>query len=129
MSFFKNMFNSSDDKDLNENKINWNELTDLGQLNEIIAISNEKPVAIFKHSTRCSVSRMALKQFENEFNSSDKVTPYFLDLIAHRDISNEIANRFAVTHQSPQLILIKEGKAIYNVSHSDIDAEELGKKV
>jgi len=123
------MFNSSDDKDLNENKINWNELTDLGQLNEIIAISNEKPVAIFKHSTRCSVSRMALKQFENEFDSSDKVTPYFLDLIAHRDISNEIANRFGVTHQSPQLILIKEGKAIYNVSHSDIDAEELGKKV
>jgi bacillithiol system protein YtxJ len=129
MSFFKNMFNSSDDKDLNENKINWNELTDLGQLNEIIAISNEKPVAIFKHSTRCSVSRMALKQFENEFNSSDKVTPYFLDLIAHRDISNEIATRFGVTHQSPQLILIKEGKAVYNVSHSDIDAEELGTKV
>ena len=129
MSFFKNMFNSSEEKDSNDNKINWNELTDLGQLNEIIAISNEKPVAIFKHSTRCSVSRMALKQFENEFNSSDKVTPYFLDLIAHRDISNEIANRFGVTHQSPQLILIKEGKAIYNVSHSDIDAEELGTKV
>ena len=129
MSFFKNMFNSSEEKDSNENKINWNELTDLGQLNEIIAISNEKPVAIFKHSTRCSVSRMALKQFENEFNSSDKVTPYFLDLIAHRDISNEIATRFGVYHQSPQLILIKEGKAVYNVSHSDIDAEELGKKV
>jgi bacillithiol system protein YtxJ len=129
MSFFKNMFNSSDDKDLNESKISWNELTDLGQLNEIIALSNEKPVAIFKHSTRCSVSRMALKQFENEFNSSDKVTPYFLDLIEYRAISNEIANRFGVTHQSPQLILIKEGKAIYNVSHSDIDAEELGKRV
>ena len=129
MSFFKNMFNSSEEKDSTENKINWNELTDLGQLNEIIAISNEKPVAIFKHSTRCSVSRMALKQFENEFNCSDKVTPYFLDLIAHRDISNEIANRFGVTHQSPQLILIKEGKAVYNVSHSDIDAEELGTKV
>ena len=129
MSFFKNMFNSSEEKDSNENKINWNELTDLGQLNEIIAVSNEKPVAIFKHSTRCSVSRMALKQFGNEFNSSDKVTPYFLDLIAHRDISNEIATRFGVYHQSPQLILIKEGKAIYNVSHSDIDAEELMGKV
>ena len=129
MSFFKNIFNSSDEKDSNEKKIDWNELTDLVQLDEIIAISNEKPVAIFKHSTRCSISRMALKQFENEFNSSDKVTPYFLDLIAHRDISNEIANRFGVHHQSPQLILIKEGKAIYNVSHSDIDAEELGTKV
>jgi bacillithiol system protein YtxJ len=70
------MFSSSDEKDLNENKINWNELTDLGQLNEIIAMSKRKPV-FFKHSTRCSVSRMALKQFENEFDSSDKVTPYF----------------------------------------------------
>ncbi|SEG30431.1 bacillithiol system redox-active protein YtxJ [Flavobacterium urumqiense] len=129
MSFFKNIFNSSDDTNSKENKINWNELTDLVQLDEIIAISIEKPVAIFKHSTRCSVSRMVLKQFENEFNSSDKVTPYFLDLIAHRDISNEIANRFGVTHQSPQLILIKNGKAVYNVSHSDIDAEELGRKV
>ncbi|WP_426094549.1 bacillithiol system redox-active protein YtxJ [Flavobacterium sp. DSR2-3-3] len=129
MSFFKNIFNSSNDSNSNENKIIWNQLTDLAQLNEIITISNEKPVAIFKHSTRCSISRMALKQFENEFNSSDKVTPYFLDLIAHRDISNEIATRFGVHHQSPQLILIKEGKAIYNVSHSDIDAEELGRKV
>ena len=129
MSFFKNMFGSSDDANANENKINWNELTDLAQLDEIIAVSNEKPVAIFKHSTRCSVSRMALKQFENQFNSLDKVTPYFLDLIAHRDISNEIATRFGVYHQSPQLILIKDGKAIYNVSHSDIDAEELARKV
>ncbi|KIA84067.1 bacillithiol system redox-active protein YtxJ [Flavobacterium sp. AED] len=129
MSFFQNIFNSSEDKDLKESKISWNVLTDLGQLNEIISVSNEKPVAIFKHSTRCSVSRMALKQFENEFNSSDKVTPYFLDLIEHRDISNAIADQFGVIHQSPQLIVIKDGKAIYNVSHSDIDAEELGKKV
>lgn len=129
MSFLKNIFNSSEDKSSNDSKISWNPLTDLAQLNEIISVSYEKPVAIFKHSTRCSVSRMALKQFENEFDSSDKVTPYFLDLIEHRDISNEIASRFGVTHQSPQLILIKEGKAIYNVSHSDIDAEELGKKV
>jgi bacillithiol system protein YtxJ len=71
--------------------MNWNALTDLEQLNEIISLSNEKPVVIFKHSTRCSISRMALKQFENEFDLSDKVTPYFLDLIAHREISNGIA--------------------------------------
>ena len=129
MSFLKNMFGSSDEKDSKENKINWIELTDLGQLNEISSISAEKPVAIFKHSTRCSISRMAIKQFENEFDSSDKITLYFLDLIAHRAISNEIANRFGITHQSPQLILIKDGKAIYDVSHSDIDAVELGKKV
>jgi len=129
MSFLKNIFSGSENQIDSTSKTNWNDLTDLGQLNEIIALSNEKPVAIFKHSTRCSVSRMALKQFENEFNFSDKVTPYFLDLIAHRDVSNEIANRFGVQHQSPQLILIKEGKAVYNVSHSDIDAAALQSKV
>ena len=72
---------------------------------------------------------MALKQFENEFDLTDKVTPYFLDLIAHRDISNDIASRFGVMHQSPQLLLIKGGKSIYDVSHSDIDAEALKGKV
>jgi bacillithiol system protein YtxJ len=125
MSFFKNIFSGSETQNDSKDKINWNDLTDLGQLNEIISLSNDKPVAIFKHSTRCSVSRMALRQFENEFDLSDKVTAYFLDLIAYRDVSNEIASRFGVTHQSPQLILIKDGKAVYNASHSDIDAEEL----
>jgi bacillithiol system protein YtxJ len=129
MSFFKNIFGSSSETESNSSKCNWTELTDLGQLNEIITLSNEKPVAIFKHSTRCSVSRMALKQFENEFTSADKVTLYFLDLIENRAISNEIAIRFDVAHQSPQLILIKEGKAIYHVSHSDIDAEVLKTRV
>ncbi|WP_367753301.1 bacillithiol system redox-active protein YtxJ [Flavobacterium sp. WC2421] len=129
MSFFKNIFSGSENQNDSSSKMDWNNLTDLGQLNEIMTLSNEKPVAIFKHSTRCSVSRMALKQFENEFDSSDKVTPYFLDLIAYREVSNEIANRFGVQHQSPQLLLIKDGKAIYNASHSDIDATVLKTKV
>jgi bacillithiol system protein YtxJ len=125
MSFFKNIFSGSETQNDSKDKINWNNLTDLGQLAEILTLSNDKPVAIFKHSTRCSVSRMALRQFENEFDLSDKVTPYFLDLIAYRDVSNEIENRFGVIHQSPQLILIRDGKAVYNASHSDIDAGEL----
>ena len=72
---------------------------------------------------------MALKQFEKEFDLDNKVKAYFLDLIAHRDVSNEIASRFNVVHQSPQLLLIKDGKSIYDVSHSDIDAEALKSKV
>jgi bacillithiol system protein YtxJ len=97
----------------------------LGQLNEIVNESTEKPVVIFKHSTRCSISRMALRQFEQEFDLEGKVVPYYLDLLEHRDISNDIANRFGVYHQSPQLILIKEGKAIYDRSHESIDANKL----
>lgn len=129
MTLFKSIFGDSENKNTNTSKINWIELTDLGQLNEIMDLSHEQPVAIFKHSTRCSISRMALKQFENEFDLEGSVTPYLLDLINHRDISNEIATRFEVYHQSPQLLLIKEGKSIYDASHSDIDAVELKGRV
>jgi bacillithiol system protein YtxJ len=129
MTLFKSIFGDSENKNTNTSKINWIELTDLGQLNEIMELSHQQPVVIFKHSTRCSISRMALKQFENEFNLEGSVTPYFLDLINYRDISNEIAVRFDVYHQSPQLLLIKEGKSIYDASHSDIDAVELKGRV
>jgi bacillithiol system protein YtxJ len=124
MSLFKNIFGSSEEGN-QSSKIEWRQLTDLGQLNEIVDLSNEKAVLIFKHSTRCSISRFALKQFENEFDLEEKITPYFLDLLNHRDVSNEIANRFDVFHQSPQILLIKNGKAIFSTSHDDIDAKFL----
>ncbi|HEX8016751.1 MAG TPA: bacillithiol system redox-active protein YtxJ [Flavobacterium sp.] len=129
MSFFNSIFGSSDNSEAPKSNINWTELTNILQLQEVEAISNEKPVVIFKHSTRCSISRMALKQFEREYDLENVVDAYFLDLIAHRDISNEIADKFNVYHESPQLILIKNGKAVYNVSHSDIDAVALKNKI
>lgn len=124
MSFLKNVFGSNE-KNQSVSKVGWRQLTDLGQLNEIIAESTDKPVLVFKHSTRCGVSRMVLKQFENEFDLHEKITPYFLDLLEHRDVSNEIASRFGVFHQSPQLIVIKDGKALFNDSHGSIDAGKL----
>lgn len=126
MSIFNSLFGSSSEEESQSSKVNWIPLTDLGQLTEIIETSEEKPVVIFKHSTRCSISRMALKQFENEFDLTlDQVTIYFLDLLAYRDISNAISLRFNVVHQSPQLLLIKNGESVYHVSHSDIDAADL----
>lgn len=133
MSLFNSLFGNSsesDNKDTNQNSLNWNALTEIKQLDSIIEESAEKPVVIFKHSTRCSISRMALKNFEREYNLEEsEVAPYFLDLLEHRDISNEIAQKFQVIHQSPQLLLIKNGKSVYDVSHSEIDAEALKSKV
>jgi bacillithiol system protein YtxJ len=129
MSVFSTIFGGSQEQDNSNSKINWIPLNYVGQLDEMVAFSNQKPAVIFKHSTRCSVSRFALKQFENEFDLEGQVDTYFLDLLEHRDISNEIASRFGVYHQSPQLLLIKEGKSVYDVSHSDIDAGELKAKV
>lgn len=105
----------------------WNELTSMDQL-ELLEIQSEiQPVLIFKHSTRCSISRFALKQFENEFDLQDKIAPYFLDLLNHRDISNEIAIQFNVQHQSPQILLLKNRAVVYDTSHENIDATELKK--
>lgn len=124
MSLF-NFFGKDDNKDNASSSMDWNALTDIQQLDEIIEESSENPILIFKHSTRCSISRFALKQFENEFNLGESIKPYFLDLLMHRTISNEIADRFGVQHQSPQVIVIKNGKAIYNASHQDIEAGRL----
>ncbi len=124
MSLFKRKVSSSYEVQPNS-KVGWKQLTDLGELNSIINESNDKTVVIFKHSTRCGISRMVLKQFENDFNFPDSITPYLLDLLAHRDISNAIASRFDVVHQSPQIIVIKEGVVVYNASHESIDAAEL----
>lgn len=129
MSFLSSLFGDSDQNKSSETKINWIPLTSLEQLDEIETASKDKQILIFKHSTRCSISRMALKKFEKEFDLDNKVNAYFLDLIAYRDVSNEIASRYNVVHQSPQLLLIKDGKSIYNASHSDIDAEVLKSKV
>jgi len=130
MSIFGKLFGDSDSKDNSSSNMEWNDLTELKQLDEIVEESREVPVVIFKHSTRCSISRMALKNFEREYNIEEgSAKPYFLDLLEHRDISNAIASRFGVMHQSPQLILIKQGTAVYDTSHSDIDAETLKNKV
>lgn len=124
MNIFNNLFGNSEQE--NGSKIEWRKVTDLGQLNEIIELSFEKPVLIFKHSTRCSISRFALKQFENEYDFSiDKLQPYFLDLLAYRSISNEIASRFDVFHQSPQILVIKEGNSIYDASHDAITVADV----
>jgi bacillithiol system protein YtxJ len=128
MSFLKNIFGSSN-PEVAQPKIDWNPLTDLGQLDEIVATSHTKPVLIFKHSTTCSISRMALKNFENEFDVATEITPYFLDLLNYRAVSNEISSRFNVVHQSPQILLIKDGIAVYNTSHENIDATILKEKL
>lgn len=107
--------------------MNWNILDKEEQLNGIKEASFNKTQLIFKHSTRCIISKMALKNFENDFNLEDTIDAYYLDLIAYRNISNEIASLFKVEHQSPQILVIKNGVVAYNESHEGIDAKVLNK--
>jgi len=125
MSLFSSLFGGSENQNERTSNVHWIPLTDLGQLNEIITLSSEKPVLIFKHSTTCGISKMALKQFESQFDLNEEVTSYFLDLLAYRPISNEVAARFNITHQSPQLLLIVDGNCVYDASHGAIDVADL----
>lgn len=105
--------------------MNWKILDKEEQLYVIKETSFNKTQLIFKHSTRCIISKMALKNFESDFNLEDTIDAYYLDLITYRNISNEIADTFNVEHQSPQILVIKDGVVVYNESHEGIDAKVL----
>ncbi|CAA6798745.1 MAG: Pyridoxamine 5'-phosphate oxidase (EC [uncultured Aureispira sp.] len=106
------------------NQMKWKELNSINDLETALKASHEQPVALFKHSTRCSVSLMAKKSVERFWDLD--IDAYYLDLIAHRDVSNSIAEQLEVQHQSPQMVLVKDGKAIYNASHGSIDVDAMG---
>jgi bacillithiol system protein YtxJ len=103
--------------------MNWIQLTQISQLKEIQS-STSKSV-IFKHSTRCSISRFVLKNFENEAKPLENIQYYFLDLLAYRELSNTVAEVFQVHHESPQLLVIENGSCVYHASHDAIEFESL----
>lgn len=106
----------------------WIQLESLEQLKEIK--SSEQFSLIFKHSTRCSISMMARKRFELEWDAlPEDLNLYFLDLLRFREVSNSVAEIFDVYHQSPQLLLIRNGECIYETSHGEISAEETAEQM
>lgn len=119
MGFLNKIFGSDEPQKLSLQF--WNTIESEEDLNKAVEQSSEKKVVLFKHSTRCFISKTVLKNFEKEVQNSDKdVAYYFLDLIAYRSISNKIADQFGVTHQSPQMIVLENGKAIKDASHQSI---------
>lgn len=94
----------------------WIHLTDEEQLRQLISKSGAKPQVIFKHSTRCSISSVAFHRLQKS-QVPEGVDFYYLDLLAHRPLSNRVAELFKVHHESPQVLVIKDGKCIYDESH------------
>lgn len=108
--------------------MDWIQLDNLQQLQEIKLFAGYS--VIFKHSTRCSVSMMARKRFEMDGEVIPEGTPlYFLDLLAYRNVSNAVAEEFQVPHESPQVLLIRDGECIYESSHSEISAEDVAEQI
>lgn len=121
MSFFDSLF-SSNAPDLPGF---WKKLECEEELETAIEKSVEKPIVIFKHSTRCIISKTVIKNFEKEVEASADLPLefYYLDLLNHRGLSNKIAEDLQVTHQSPQVILIQNKKAVYHTSHDNISLQ------
>ncbi|MFT5848999.1 MAG: bacillithiol system protein YtxJ [Psychroserpens sp.] len=125
MGLFKNVFGASEPKE--EKVLPWQALTEVAQLAEIEKQSQTKTQVIFKHSTTCGISKMAMKQFVSAYNLDANLNLHYLDLLSYRDVSNETGYKFQVIHQSPQLLIIKNGVAVANASHggiSDLDLEK-----
>ena len=128
MGLFDKMFGSEKkEKEVEKNATPWIDLNSMEQLDGIEKASENKTIAILKHSTRCGISRMVLRMFESDYDidENEPIDLYFLDLIAYRDISNEIAERFNVRHESPQLIVIKNREVVHHSSHQAISANKL----
>ena len=104
--------------------MNWISLTEEAQLASIKSNSSQKPQVIFKHSTTCSISQMALGRFERA-TAPDTIDFYLLDLLNHRTLSEAIAEKFQVHHESPQVLLIKNEECIYDESHYGIMMDEI----
>lgn len=104
----------------------WNHLNDEQEVERLIEESYQRPVALFKHSTRCGISHFVKDSLHSNWRlNSEKLGFYLIDLLNFRQLSNHVAERFGIAHQSPQLILLHEGKPIYNASHQAISVDEL----
>lgn len=108
--------------------MNWINFNNARQIKEIIETSKVRPQVIFKHSTRCSISSMAKGRLERSMVPKN-ADFYFLDLITYRSISNQVSSEFDVSHESPQILVIKDGKCIYNESHSSITMDEIEEQI
>ena len=120
MGFINKLFGGS--KEPKEEKIlPWKQLTTVNQLNIIGKLSKGKTQVVFKHSTRCGISRMVMNQFISSFNLDANLDLYYLDLLNFREVSAEIGYKFQVLHQSPQIIIIKNNVAVAHASHGAIN--------
>ena len=130
MGFIKNIFGDKTSKKVEETYLSWTPLISEEEINTIKEISINQSILIFKHSTRCGISRMVIKQFESLFNEENKqLKVYYLDLLNFREVSSKLSEVFQVIHQSPQLLVIKNGISVYNESHYEITKVNLSKYV
>lgn len=124
MGFINKLFGTSTSSVTNkkeEKLLPWITLNDVQQLKHIAEKSKTKTQVIFKHSTRCGISKMVMNQFVDAYDVDLNVDLYYLDLLNYREVSNEVGYKFQVMHESPQLMVIKNGVVVAHASHGAIN--------
>ncbi len=124
---FKKLFGSSEPKE--EKIMPWLPLSTIDQLETIADQSKTKTQLIFKHSTRCGISRMVMNQFVSAYDLDVNADLHYLDLLNYRDVSNEVGYKFQVMHQSPQLLVLRNGVVVAHASHGAINEMDLARFV
>lgn len=107
----------------------WKDLTEASQIDELLQQSLETPVVIFKFSTRCNLSNFMLKKFEKKFDLENDIGLYFLSVRENREASDAVASRFSLIHETPQLLLLKNGRAVYYANHENIKYEDFTERL
>ena len=130
MGVFKNIFGNKTLNEVEETYLSWTPLISIEEINNIKEISKIQSILIFKHSTSCGISRMVMKQFESLFNEENEhLKVYYLDLLNFREVSSKLSEVFQVIHQSPQLLVVKNGISVYDESHYEITKVNLSKYI
>ncbi|RDY61346.1 bacillithiol system redox-active protein YtxJ [Flagellimonas nanhaiensis] len=125
MGIFNSLFGGKKEVKEEKESLPWIPLVSVDQLEEIVDHSKSRTQLIFKHSTTCGISNMVLRMFSDHYTVGEDADLYYLDLHAHRDVSNAVASQFQVLHQSPQLLIIKDGEAAFHASHGAITDADL----
>ena len=129
MGIFDSVFGKKEKTTKEKKELPWIQLASLDQLKTITENSKDKPQVIYKHSSTCGISRMVLNMFTESYDMDLDIDLYFLTIQSHRDVSNAIQDKFGVRHESPQLLIVKNGEVVFHTSHGAISDTDLTKYV
>ena len=127
MGIWDSVFGNAKEKSDNHRQpVKWIELTGSQELNALVDASYSKPQLIFKHSMTCGVSGMTKRRFESEAgNNAERLAFHLLVIQKNRELSKQVAVQFQVRHESPQVLIVKNGTVIAHASHWLIDSMAL----
>ncbi|WP_437395213.1 bacillithiol system redox-active protein YtxJ [Flagellimonas lutimaris] len=120
MGIFDSVFGKKDKTVKEKRELPWIQLESIKQLETITENSNNKTQVVYKHSSTCGISRMVLGMFTDTYDTDLDIDLYFLTIQNHRDVSNAIEDKFAVRHESPQLLVVKNEAVVFHTSHGAI---------